>query len=62
MDWITGYIEAHITKELDYDAIARESCSSRFHFQRMFSILCGFPLREDIRNRRQIMSAIPEFR
>ena len=47
MDWITGiqnaidYIEEHITEELDYEAIARESFSSSFHFQRMFSILCG---------------------
>ncbi len=58
MDWITGiqraidYIEAHLTEELDYEAIARESFSSRFHFQRVFSILCGYPLGDYIRNRR----------
>ena len=45
MDWITGiqraidYIEEHLTEELDYEAIARESFSSSFHFQRVFSIL-----------------------
>ena len=37
MDWISGiqraidYIEAHLTDELDYDTIARESFSSAFH-------------------------------
>ena len=58
MDWITGiqnainYIEEHITENLDYEAIARESFSSSFHFQRVFSILCGYTLGEYIRNRR----------
>ena len=58
MDWITGiqnainYIEDHITEELDYEVIARESFSSPFHFQRVFSILCGYTLGEYIRSRR----------
>ena len=58
MDWITGiqsainYIENHLTEELDYEQIARESFSSPFHFQRVFSILCGYTLGEYIRNRR----------
>lgn len=58
MDWITGiqnainYIEDHITEELDYAQIARESFSSPFHFQRVFSILCGYTLGEYIRSRR----------
>lgn len=58
MNWITGiqnainYIEDHITEELDYEAIAKESFSSSFHFQRMFSLLCGYTLGEYIRNRR----------
>ncbi len=58
MDWITGiqnainYIEDHITEELDYGQIAKESFSSPFHFQRVFSILCGYTLGEYIRNRR----------
>lgn len=58
MDWITGiqnainYIEDHLTEELDYEAIARESFSSPFHFQRVFSILCGYTLGEYIRFRR----------
>ena len=58
MDWITGiqnainYIEDHITEELDYEQIAMASFSSSFHFQRVFSILCGYTLGEYIRNRR----------
>ena len=58
MDWITGiqnainYIEDHITEEHDYERIAKESFSSPFHFQRVFSILCGYTLGEYIRNRR----------
>lgn len=58
MDWITGiqtainYIEDNITEELDYEVIAGKSFSSSFHFQRVFSILCGYTLGEYIRNRR----------
>ena len=58
MDWITGiqnainYIEEHLTRELDYEQIAKESFSSSFHFQRVFSILCGYTLGEYIRSRR----------
>lgn len=58
MDWISGiqkaidYIEEHITEEVDYEAIAAQSFSSSYHFQRVFSILCGYTLGEYIRNRR----------
>ena len=58
MDWITGmqkaidYIEDHLTEQIDYDTVAAQSFSSSYHFQRVFSILCGFTLGEYIRNRR----------
>ena len=58
MDWITGiqnainYVEDHLAEEIDYDAVARASFSSSHHFQRIFSILCGYTLGEYIRNRR----------
>ncbi len=58
MDWITGiqnavnFIEEHITDELDYAKIAKQSACSSFYFQRIFGILCGMPLGEYIRNRR----------
>ena len=58
MDWITGmqkaidYIEANLTEEIDYEKVAAESFSSSYHFQRVFSILCGYTLGEYIRMRR----------
>ena len=58
MDWIAGmqfaidYIEKNINEKLDYEEIAKCACSSVFHFQRVFSVLCGFTLGEYIRNRR----------
>jgi len=58
MDWITGmqkaldYIEANLTEEIDYEKVAAESFSSCYHFQRVFSILCGYTLGEYIRSRR----------
>ena len=58
MDWIIGlqkaidYIEDNLTEDIDYDIVAAQSFSSRYHFQRVFSILCGFTIGEYIRNRR----------
>lgn len=58
MDWIRGvqravdYVEAHITEPIDYEETARRAYSSSFHFQRVFSILCGFTLGDYIRMRR----------
>ena len=64
MDWITGiqnainYIEDHITEPIDYEQVARESFSSSFHFQRVFSILCGYTLGEYIRYRRLTLAGM----
>jgi len=58
MDWITGiqrainYVEANISKPIDYETVAKQAFSSSFHFQRVFGILCGFTLGEYIRMRR----------
>ena len=63
MEWISGiqraidYIESHLTDEIDYEAAAREAYSSSFHFQRVFSILCGFTLGEYVRMRRLSLAA-----
>lgn len=63
MDWIAGlqrsidYVEAHLTEEIDYERAAREACSSVFHFQRVFGILCGFTLGDYIRMRRLSLAA-----
>ena len=58
MDWIVGiqravdYIEDNLTETIDYEEVAKQCYSSSYHFQRVFSILCGFTLGEYIRNRR----------
>lgn len=58
MNWIQGiqraidYVEVNITKELDFEEVAKQAYSSSFHFQRVFSILCGFSLGDYIRMRR----------
>ena len=63
MEWIKciqraiNYTEAHLTEEIDYDAVAKEACSSSFHFQRVFSIMCGFTLGDYIRMRRLSLAA-----
>ena len=63
MDWITGiqraidYTEAHLTDEIDYEAVAKEAYSSSFHFQRVFGILCGYSLGDYIRMRRLSLAA-----
>lgn len=63
MNWISGvqkaidYVEAHLLEEIDYETAAKEACSSEFHFQRVFSILCGFTLGDYIRMRRLALAA-----
>jgi len=58
MDWIIGlqkaidYIEENLTESIDYEQVAAQSFSSSYHFQRIFSILCGFTIGEYIRKRR----------
>ena len=58
MDWFIGlqkaidYIENNLTDTIDYEKVAAQSFSSSYHFQRVFSILCGFTIGEYIRNRR----------
>ncbi len=58
MDWIVGmqraidYVEEHLTEPIDYEQLSVYAYSSSYHFQRVFSILCGFTVGEYIRNRR----------
>lgn len=46
------YIEQNLENDLIIDEIARQACMSRFHFQRMFTMLTGYTVSEYIRNRR----------
>ena len=62
MNWIIGmqrainYIEEHLTEDVDFESVAKESFSSVYHFQRVFSLLCGYTLGEYIRLRRLSLS------
>lgn len=63
MDWIAGlqraidFVEEHLTEAIDYEAVAKEACSSSFHFQRVFGVICGFTLGDYIRMRRLSLAA-----
>ncbi len=58
MNWISGigkalnYIENHLTEDIDYEELAKCACSSVFHFQRIFGILCDCTVGDYIRMRR----------
>ncbi len=64
MNWISGmqsaidYMEEHLTEEIDYVEVAKQAYSSTYHFQRVFSSLCGYTLGEYIRNRRLTLAGI----
>ncbi|MBD5507713.1 MAG: AraC family transcriptional regulator [Lachnospiraceae bacterium] len=64
MEWIErlndaiGYIEEHLTDEIDYEQLGRIACCSSYHFQRMFSYMAGVPLSEYIRRRKMSLAAV----
>ncbi len=51
------YIEENLDGELTVEAIAQKAYMSKFHFQRMFSMLTGFTVSEYVRNRRLTKAA-----
>lgn len=52
-----SYIEENLDKELNIEDIAAKAYVSAFHFQRIFSVLCGFTVGEYIRCRRLTLAA-----
>lgn len=64
MEWIErlnkaiNYIEENITKEIEYEQLAKIACCSTYHFQRMFAYLADVPLSEYIRRRRMSLAAV----
>ena len=64
MEWIErlndaiGYIEEHLTDEIDYEKLGRIACCSSYHFQRMFAYMAGVPLSEYIRRRKMSLAAV----
>ena len=63
MKWIErlneaiGYMEEHITEEVDYKQLAKIACCSSYHFQRMFAYIANISLSEYIRRRRMTLAA-----
>ncbi len=64
MEWIerlndaVGYIEEHLTEEINYERLGKIACCSSYHFQRMFTYMAGVPLSEYIRRRRMSLAAV----
>ena len=64
MEWIErlndaiGYIEEHLTDEIDYEQLGKIACCSSYHFQRMFAYMAGVPLSEYIRRRKMSLAAV----
>ena len=53
-----GYMEEHLTDEIDYEQLGRIACCSSYHFQRMFTYMAGIPLSEYIRRRKMSLAAV----
>lgn len=64
MEWIErlnkaiGYIEEHLTKEIDYEQLGKIACCSAYHFQRMFAYMADVSLSEYIRRRKMSLAAV----
>lgn len=58
MNYVAGiskaieYVENNLKENLGFEEIAKQAYFSSFHFQRMFSLLCGISLGDYIRARR----------
>ena len=51
------YIENNICEDLEVEKIAKISCLSKYHFQRLFHLLSGYTIAEYIRKRRLTLAA-----
>ena len=64
MEWIErlneaiGYMEEHLTDEIDAAHLGKIACCSSYHFQRMFAYMAGMPLSEYIRRRKMSLAAV----
>jgi len=63
MEWVSnlnkaiGYIEEHLRGEVDYNEICKICACSLPKLQQMFSMTCGVPISEYVRNRRMTIAA-----
>lgn len=64
MEWVErfnealGYLEAHLTEEVDYRHLGEIACCSSYHFQRMFTYMAGMSLSEYLRRRKMSLAAV----
>lgn len=64
MEWMQrlnqsiGYMEEHITEELDYEKVAQVANCPSYYFQQMFLYMTNMTLREYIRRRRLSLAAV----
>lgn len=58
LEQAVGYLETHLTEDIDCAAVAKQCYVSSYHFQRIFSLLCGMPLGEYIRKRRLTLAGL----
>ena len=57
LNQVLGYIEEHLTEEIDVAGLTSGLGTTEYHVRRMFSSLAGMPLSEYIRRRRMTVAA-----
>ncbi|MEJ1180944.1 MULTISPECIES: AraC family transcriptional regulator [unclassified Pseudarthrobacter] len=57
LNHVLGYIEEHLTEEIDVAGLTSGLGTTEYHVRRMFSSLAGMPLSEYIRRRRMTVAA-----
>lgn len=57
LNQVLGYIEEHLTEEIDVAGLTSGLGTTEYHVHRMFSSLAGMPLSEYIRRRRMTVAA-----
>ncbi|WP_083510268.1 AraC family transcriptional regulator [Pseudarthrobacter sulfonivorans] len=57
LNQVLGYIEEHLTEEIDVAGVTSGLGTTEYHVRRMFSSLAGMPLSEYIRRRRMTVAA-----
>ena len=54
---VVGFVEEHLTEEIDVTGLAGSLGTTEYHVRRMFSSLAGMPLSEYVRRRRMTVAA-----
>ena len=54
---VVGFVEEHLTEEIDVAGLAGSLGTTEYHLRRMFSSLAGMPLSEYVRRRRMTVAA-----